>query len=49
VIGPVPDQAFPRTVQVPAGMTAPGAGSVIRARTRIKVTGSCGRSDHSYM
>ena len=43
VTGPVPDQAFPRTVDVPGGEgRAPGAGSVIRARTRMSVTGSCG-------
>ncbi len=42
-------QALPRTACVPRLMVDPGAGSVIRARTRMRLTASCGRSGHSYM
>ena len=49
VIGPDPDHAFPRMVYVPASMVDPGAGSVMRARTRMRLTGSGARSGHWYM
>jgi len=46
VIGPEQAHALPRIVQAPAGIVVVAAGAVMRARTRISVTGSNGRSAH---